>query len=252
MVNLTTFQGNPCKIGHSGLRYISNGSCVLCQQLRNESKRRDIQHRRRVAAHGADFQSVDVPTSIAPTVRTAIADFSRALGASNGSRAVFVAATIDTDHADAVLAHLRQAALQPAVLHAALQPAGDPLAQNPAEPPPLPPEPWPPGATRETLAWLRDADHGICWGPAHKRPDRYAPAALLQPLDPPWSSWWSFTYALRADVIDQIRRTYTFRARTVCKGWTHEAICELLASQECGAGVEPDDLRAAVAMIAAD
>lgn len=241
---MATFQGTPCKFGHSGLRYSSNGACVMCVRKRNEDARSARTHARRVAAHGAEFETLHVPASIAPALRQAVAEFSVALGSERGARALFVAATIDREHETAVRAHLAQATLRAAVLVPA---AGDPLQPNPAEPPQLPAEPWPPGATRETLAWLRDAEQGVCWGPAHRRPDLYAPAALLQPLDDPWSSWWSFRYALRADVVDNIRRTYEFRARTVCKGWTHEAICELLQGQACGLGVDPADLRAAVA-----
>jgi hypothetical protein len=28
----SVYKGNPCKYGHSGLRYVRNGACVECQQ----------------------------------------------------------------------------------------------------------------------------------------------------------------------------------------------------------------------------
>lgn len=31
-----TYQGKPCKYGHSGVRYISNGNCIDCQKERRE------------------------------------------------------------------------------------------------------------------------------------------------------------------------------------------------------------------------
>lgn len=34
-----TYQGGPCRNGHDGLRYISNGSCVNCKRARDRLRR---------------------------------------------------------------------------------------------------------------------------------------------------------------------------------------------------------------------
>jgi hypothetical protein len=36
---LKVFQGNPCKLGHDGIRYVSTGSCVVCQKEATKQRR---------------------------------------------------------------------------------------------------------------------------------------------------------------------------------------------------------------------
>ena len=39
----TTFQGNPCKRGHSGLRYRANKACVVCDRQYSRERRRRLE-----------------------------------------------------------------------------------------------------------------------------------------------------------------------------------------------------------------
>jgi hypothetical protein len=47
-----TYQGTPCKRGHSGRRYVKGGACTECQKITDTARRqRQVNERERFKMH---------------------------------------------------------------------------------------------------------------------------------------------------------------------------------------------------------
>lgn len=44
-----TYQGNPCRRGHSGIRYIKGGACTDCQKLTDTARRQRLKEQQPTA-----------------------------------------------------------------------------------------------------------------------------------------------------------------------------------------------------------